>query len=187
MTPAISDDARNSVNRRYALMQNQIPAVSPRQLTYDIRATTYSTVISTVNLTQWSISQQPWHQFSTNLRDLCELTNEECPAPTLHRTMPNHRYLFNNQDPSPDTMQTDNRILGWAKSNFFWTEYLACLPPVTRRQYLNMPPTPADVAANKCLTRFNTKRLGGYPRDQAPALTTTTPATTKNPHPAIVV
>jgi hypothetical protein len=39
--PAISDDARNAVYRRYAQMQNQIPAVPPRQLTYDIRATTY--------------------------------------------------------------------------------------------------------------------------------------------------
>jgi hypothetical protein len=63
-------------------------------------------------------------------------------------------------------MQTDNRILGWAKSNLSWTEYIACLPPITRCHYLNMPPTPADVAANKCLTRSDVKRLGGYPRDQ---------------------
>jgi hypothetical protein len=39
--PAISDDARNAVNRRCAQMQNQIPAVPPRQLTYDNRTTTY--------------------------------------------------------------------------------------------------------------------------------------------------
>ena len=31
-----SDDARNAVNHRYAQMQNQIPAVPHRQLTYDI-------------------------------------------------------------------------------------------------------------------------------------------------------
>ena len=98
---------------------------------------------------------------------LCDLADEEYPAPTLRRTMPNHRYLFNNQDPSPYTMLTDNRIiLGWAKSNLSWTEYPACLPPITRRHYLNIPPTPADAAANKCLTRSNTKRLRGYPKDQ---------------------
>ena len=39
--PAISDDTRNAVNRRYAQMQNQIPVVPPCQLTCDIRATTY--------------------------------------------------------------------------------------------------------------------------------------------------
>ena len=91
-----------------------------------------STVISTVNLTQWSISQQLWHQFRTNLS-----TNANSPtrnAPPQHYTAQcsiTYRYLFNNQDPSPDTMQNDNRILGWAKSNLFWTEYLACLPPIT--------------------------------------------------------
>lgn len=208
--PAIADDARNAINRRYTQMQTQPPEAPPGdQPPYDIRVATYDsdsthtpiypddsdeentalywpertasspprtpdpnpTVLSTVNLTQWSTSQQPWHRFRMNLYDLCDLPDEECPAPTLHRTMPNHHYLFNTQDPSPDTIPTDNRILGWAHSNLSWTEYLNCLPPIIRRHYLNMPPTPADLTANNCLTRSNTRRLGGYPQNQDPTHT----------------
>ena len=39
--PAISNDARNAINRSYAKMQNQFPYFPPGQPPYDIRVATY--------------------------------------------------------------------------------------------------------------------------------------------------
>ena len=60
--------------------------------------------------------------------------------------MPNRDFMWQYEGSSPDTVNVNNRILGYLQSRLpSWTAYLRTLPPIVRRLYLNMPPTIADL------------------------------------------
>ena len=111
--------------------------------------------ITTAQLTQWTTTQLEWHTFRRRIPELSETPDELCGAPPIHRDMPNREFMWQYEGSSPDTINVNNRILGYLQSRLpSWTSYIRTLPPIVRRHYLNMPPTIADLrTAHDTMTR----------------------------------
>ncbi len=106
-------------------------------------------------LIQWTTTQFEWHTFRRRIPELSETPDELCGAPLIHRDMPNRKFMWQYEGSNPDTIDVNNRILGYLQSRLSsWTSYLRTLPPIVRRHYLNMPPTISDLrTAHATMTR----------------------------------
>ena len=137
----------------------------PRADPYSPTNLTYS---QTVELTR---SRIPWHLWLQQQNSLGHIPNDRRGPPALHREMPNRSHIRLYEDPSADTLNGTQRMLGYLQSNLPWSAYLNTLPPIACRHYLNMPPSYSDIHTEIAQSldqplkaaRFSLTFLGGNP------------------------
>ena len=88
--------------------------------------------------------------------------------PTLQRDLPNRTFMYEQAAPYADTLDSFNRISAFLHSGLSWSNYLTTLPPITRKFYLNMPPTHSDYLETSH-HRLPTISSSGGCSDQHPA------------------
>jgi hypothetical protein len=116
-------------------------------------------------LIQWTTTQFEWHTFRRRIPELSETPDELCGAPPIHRDMPNREFMWQYEGSNPDTIDVNNRILGYLQSRLSsWTSYLRTLPPIVRRHY-PPPQLPSQPTHNR-------KRKTQDPDHPATAMTT---------------
>ena len=116
----------------------------------------------------WIDSQLPWDIFRQTIPLFRDTPIELCGPPTLQRDLPNRTFMYAQDAPSADTLDSFNRISAFLRSGLSWSNYLTTLPPLTRKSYLNMPPTHSDYLDTPRHRPPTISSLGGY-SDQHPA------------------